>query len=106
MTTFIKAKLKKSDDQANIDKYRVAANITEYHILSKLIFRRIIIPKFIMTRQFQVKDECPNQYVLNGRKDFKVTIIELLRFLHFPNYIRNQQTKFDMDNYNIPKLIN
>ena len=29
----------------NIDKYRVAANITEYHILLKLIFLRIIIPK-------------------------------------------------------------
>ncbi len=27
MTTFIKAKLTKSDDQINIDKYRVAANI-------------------------------------------------------------------------------
>ncbi len=34
MTTFIKRKFKKSDDQTNIDKYRVAAN-TEYHILSK-----------------------------------------------------------------------
>ena len=32
MTTFIKGKLKKSDDQTTIDKYRVAAaNITEYH---------------------------------------------------------------------------
>ena len=40
-----KAELKKSDDQTNIDKYRVAANITEYHIISKLIYRRIIIPK-------------------------------------------------------------
>ena len=36
MTTFIKAQLKHSDDQTNIDKYRVAANITEYHIISKL----------------------------------------------------------------------
>ena len=35
MTTFIKTKLKKSDEQKNIDKYRVAANITEYHIISK-----------------------------------------------------------------------
>ena len=33
MTIFIKTKLKKSDDQTNIDKYRVAANITEYHII-------------------------------------------------------------------------
>ncbi len=30
MTTFTKAKLKKSDDQTNIDKFRVTANITEY----------------------------------------------------------------------------
>ena len=32
MTTIIKAKLRKSDDQTNIDKYRVAAKITGYHI--------------------------------------------------------------------------
>ncbi len=32
MATFLKAKLKKSDDQTNIDKYRVAATLTEYHI--------------------------------------------------------------------------
>ena len=30
MTTFIKAKLKKSDDQTNIDKYRVDANNCTY----------------------------------------------------------------------------
>ncbi len=30
MTTFEKAKIKKSDDPTNIDKYRVAANITKY----------------------------------------------------------------------------
>ena len=29
--------LKTSDDQTNIDKYRIATNITEYHIISKLI---------------------------------------------------------------------
>ena len=33
MTTFIKAKLKNSVDQMDVDKYRVAANITEYHII-------------------------------------------------------------------------
>ena len=33
MTTFIKKKFEKSDDQTNIDKYRVAENITEYHII-------------------------------------------------------------------------
>ncbi len=26
----------------NIDKYRLAANITEYHVISKLILQRII----------------------------------------------------------------
>ncbi len=42
MTTFMKEKLKKSDDQTNNDKYRVAANVTEY-IISKLILLGIII---------------------------------------------------------------
>ncbi len=36
MTTFMKAKLKNSDNQTKIDKYRLAANITEYHNISKL----------------------------------------------------------------------
>ena len=36
--TFRKANLKKLDDQTNIDKYRVAANITEYHIIPIKIF--------------------------------------------------------------------
>ena len=61
MTTFIKTKFKKSDDQTNIDKYKVATNITEYHIRSKLIFLRIIIPKFMKIRQlFNVKNLCKN----------------------------------------------
>ena len=34
MTIFIKTKLKNSDDQTSIEKYRVAANIKEYHIVS------------------------------------------------------------------------
>ncbi len=34
-TTFIKMKFKISDDQTYIDKYRSAANITEYHFISK-----------------------------------------------------------------------
>ena len=46
MTTFIKTKFNISDDQTNIDKYRLAANITEYHIISKLIFQRILIINF------------------------------------------------------------
>ncbi len=56
MTTFVKAKLKKSDDRTNNDKYRIAANITEYHVISKLVLLRIIIPKSMMIRQlFHVK---------------------------------------------------
>ena len=43
MTTFIKKKFKIPDDQTNIDKYRLAANITEYHIISKLILQQITI---------------------------------------------------------------
>ncbi len=43
MTTFIKTKFKISDDQTNIDKYRLSANITVYHIILKLILQRIII---------------------------------------------------------------
>ncbi len=43
MTTFIKTKFKILDDQMNINKYRLAANITEYHIISKLILQRISI---------------------------------------------------------------
>ena len=45
MTTLKKNKVKKSYDQTNTDKYRVAANITEYHIISKLIFLRLINSK-------------------------------------------------------------
>ena len=39
MTTFIKTKFNISDDQTNIDKYRLAANIIEsYHIKINLSF--------------------------------------------------------------------
>ena len=43
MTTFIKTKFKKSNNQTNIGKYRVATNITEYHIIQKKILRIIIL---------------------------------------------------------------
>ena len=83
MTTFIKAKLIQSDDKMNIGEYRVAANITEYHIISKLIFLIMIIPKFIMIRQlFHVKMYVKNQHVYIGCTDFLVMIIELIRCLH------------------------
>ncbi len=49
--------------KTRIDKYRVAANITEYHNISKLIFLKIIIPKFIMIRQ--------SYHVKNIRKNVK-----------------------------------
>ncbi len=45
MTTFIKTKLKISDDHNN----RLDANITEYHIISKLILQRISITNFCGT---------------------------------------------------------
>ena len=46
MTTFIKTKFNISDDQTNIDKQRLAASITEYPIISRLILQRIIITNF------------------------------------------------------------
>ncbi len=49
MTTFIKTNFKISDDQTNIDNSRLAANITEYLIISKLISQRIIITNFCGT---------------------------------------------------------
>ena len=50
MTTFIKTKFKKSDDQTNIYKYRVAA------ILQNI---KINFPKFMEKRQlFHVKNVC------------------------------------------------
>ncbi len=52
MTTFIKAKLKKSDDQTNIDKYRVAANITKYHI-TKLI-RQLFHIRILKINKFKM----------------------------------------------------
>ena len=63
MTTLIKTKLKKSDDQTNMDKYRVAANITKYHVISKSIFLRIIITNFIKLRQlFHLKMSTKNMF--------------------------------------------
>ncbi len=66
----------------NIDKYRVAANITEYQIVSKLFFLRIIHDdKAIMS--------CKNGYTIFKKLTcviwtygFLARIIELLRFLH------------------------
>ena len=57
MTTFIKAKLKKADDQTNIEKYKVAANITEYHNKINLNFK---IHNQVGNYRMQ---KCQNQYV-------------------------------------------
>ena len=62
MTTLIKGKLKKLDDQTNIEKYRIAANITEYHIM----YIKIYLPnnhhsKFITIMQFIIS--CKEIYV-------------------------------------------
>ncbi len=64
MTTFIKAKLKKSDDQTNIDNYRVAAKISEYHI-------KINLPQY---QNSKIHDDIiiPCKKCLNGRTDFLV----------------------------------
>ena len=49
-------KFKKSNDPTNIDNIEVAANITENHNTSKLIFVQIFNQKFIKIRQlFHVK---------------------------------------------------
>ncbi len=54
MTSFIKTTVKISDDQTNIDKYRLAANITEYHII--LYLTKDHYSKFMIIRIFfQIK---------------------------------------------------
>ncbi len=40
MTTFIKTKFKISEDQMNNDKYRLAANITVYHVGQTVNWRK------------------------------------------------------------------
>ena len=39
MTTFIITKFKNSDYKTNFNKYKVAANITEYHIIIKIFLQ-------------------------------------------------------------------
>ena len=55
MTTFVKAKIEKSDDQTNIDKYRVAAITTENHIISKLVkIRQLFHVKLSKIKMFKI----------------------------------------------------
>ncbi len=54
--SWTKLRFRKTVDQTIIDNYRLAANIAEYHIISKLILQRIIILTFMMISQlFRVK---------------------------------------------------
>ncbi len=76
MTTFIKKKFKISEDQTNINKYRLAANITVYHIISKLILQRIIITNYCglvnHLRWSTISDlESPLNLQIKGKKLFK-----------------------------------
>ncbi len=86
MTTFIKTKFKISDDQTNIDKYRLAANIYTvyqnslrkgiYFILSKLILQRIIIRNFCgpesHMRKVQYRICNPNQIAKSKKKNIEI----------------------------------
>ncbi len=78
--------------KSNIDKDRVAANITEYRTVSKLIFQRISISRFMMTRQFyHLKIVCKmlkiNMSKMNVRNFW--SDIKLLRFLYFISKYQN-----------------
>ena len=69
-------KFKISDDQTNIDKYRLAATITEYHIISKLILLPIIITNFCgpvsHLRESTLSDlESPSNFQVKEKKLFK-----------------------------------
>ncbi len=61
MTTFIKTKFKKSDDQTNIDKYGVAANIREYHIILYQI--KFSIDSFFKFHEENVCKNVKNKHV-------------------------------------------
>ena len=47
MTTLIKTKFNISDDQTNIDKYRLAENITEYHIILNKSYNESLLQTFV-----------------------------------------------------------
>ena len=91
MTSFIKSKFTKSDEQTNIDKYRVAANITEYHIMLKLIFLRIIIPNFNIIELLHILSVPNCMMILHTEFEFVRTINIL-----FMIYIRNH-AEFEID---------
>ena len=59
ITTFIKTKFKISDDQTNIDKFRLAANNTEYHYIKinliKYHYSKIYDKEIIKCKNFPVE---------------------------------------------------
>ena len=64
-----------SDDQTNIDKYRLAVNITVYHII--LILKRIIITNFCgpvsHLRESTISDlESPSNFQVKGKNDIEI----------------------------------
>ena len=64
----------------NIDKNRIAANITEYHIVSKLIFLHesfMIIRQLIHVKKYK---NFKNQHV---KDDLRTSWSQLLSFVHF-----------------------
>ena len=85
-------KFKKSDDQTNIDKYRVAANVTEYPNISKLIFLRIIIPKFTKIMQLFHVNMLNCTYRL-----FLSQLSSCYAFYIVPNCSMNHHTEFEID---------
>ncbi len=58
MTTFLKTKFKISDDHINIVKFRLAANITEYHI-KKLIFNESLLQNFQFKEEEKIRQIGP-----------------------------------------------
>ncbi len=81
MPTFIKTKFNNSDYQKNIDKYRVAVNITENYVISKLIFLRIIIPN----PENKAIISCKNKYVKMFRMDLRTFWSQLSSCYAFHN---------------------
>ena len=53
----LKKTFKICDDQMITDEYRLAANITEYYIISKLILQRIIITNFCGSKSHVNKEK-------------------------------------------------
>ena len=80
----------------NIDKFRVAANIT-----SKLIFQRIIIPKFMKIRHlFHVNNVCRNvktKHVKNGVWIFWSQLLSSYASYILPFCNRNHHTEFEIE---------